>query len=385
MQFFPTSWDDSSCTVSVQEHTTHYGARTFFQNPQPAPQNIGARHFDFSFANCFSSSNSSSWESFDSDTSPTESEYEPESESGQDMEDSEPECTEMVHVPIKSTNTDTKTTQIRSLARPTRRVGPGRPRAPRGSAADTPRNAQRRKRAQQRRREKRLEQDWRQAVASCDDEKAEMLYQELLPTVLGRKLFPSQTKTTRELASLKVLGDNLRQLNEDLGSSSKHRTHIASRVTTGLPPQFCQDVLGFDKAYLRKTRQRQHNRDTNELPALLSEGRNEACARVRWSPEFRAGIKSFFISRTEILSGANTHTRRLLMNKGRLEAEFHAHYPSMLRKIAEYDPEVVSDIKSMQILTALEKNILAAQYAAKQDGFSEAEEYRLRLEAVLQR
>jgi hypothetical protein len=81
----------------------------------------------------------------------------------------------------------------------------GRPRAPSGSAADTARNAQRRKRAREKLAEAKLEEDWRAAVAGRDDLQAEILQQQLLPTVRGRTLFPSQTKTLSELKATKQL------------------------------------------------------------------------------------------------------------------------------------------------------------------------------------
>jgi hypothetical protein len=124
-----------------------------------------------------------------------------------------------------------------------RKGGPGRPRAEPGSAADNPRNAQRRRRARQKKIEDQLEREWRVAVALGENKKAQDLYQQLLPTVRGRHLFPS--KTISNLKAVKKLGENIAELNKDLGTRSKHRQDIAMRVTSGLPPMFCQEVLGF--------------------------------------------------------------------------------------------------------------------------------------------
>ena len=43
------------------------------------------------------------------------------------------------------------------------------------------------------------------------------------------------------------------------------------------------------------------------------------------------------------------------------------------------------DVNSDRILTKMHKNLLAAEYSAEQEGFSQAEEYTFRLNAELQR
>ena len=259
----------------------------------------------------------------------------------------------------------------------------GRPRAPPGSKADTRRNAQRRRRARQNRQEDLLEKDWRAAVASHDNETADELLQELLPTLRGRRLFPSLSHSLNQVKSFEKLGENVKQLNIDLGARSKHRKSIATRVTKGLPPEFCEDILAFKKSYLRKARQRES--ENVRKPSLLQEKRDEQTKRVRWGATYVEEIVKFFESRTEILSGANTLTRRLLINKGRLEAEFCAEYPAILRKIVRRDPSIRPDPNSGLILTTLQQNVLAAEYAANQPDFSQAEEYQERLNNELQR
>ena len=258
----------------------------------------------------------------------------------------------------------------------------GRARATQGSSADTARNAQRRRRYQQKLREDQLEKDSRSAVFQKNDKLAEKLYQELLPTVRGRHLFPSQTKTVGELKAMQKLGENFKSMQKDMPARSKHRAAIAHRVARGLPPSVCKEILGLKPSYLRKVRQREL---VNSNPALVTEHRDEGSGRVRWSAVYTDQIKSFFESRTEILSGAKTHTRRLLMTKGRLEAEFYAHYPALLRRVAELEPSVRDDIKATQYMTVLQKSVLAAENAAQQPNFSEAEEYKSRLDAELQR
>ena len=266
-----------------------------------------------------------------------------------------------------------------SMHRPAR----GRPCAPQGSTADTRRNAQRRRRAREKKREDKLEHDWRCAVASRDDTLADELYSALLPTVRGRHLFPSQTKTESELRSMRGLGDNVKQLNAQLGQRSKHRQHLLTRITKGLPPSFCKETLNVKASYLRKARQREDEDDTP--PALLEEGRKEGDGRHAWGETYEAEVKRFFESRTEIMSGADTHTRRLLMTKGRLEIEFEAQYPAMLRKITELEPDLIKLTSENRLLTQKQKDMLAAVFAADQPQFSAAEEYRTRLEAALER
>ena len=95
-------------------------------------------------------------------------------------------------------------------------------------------------------------------------------------------------------------------------------------------------------------------------------------------------IRDLFLSRTHILSGANTETRQLLMTKKRLEAELYAEYPSLLRAAAEQDPSMAPK-KRMGILTLQQANTLAAQYSADQEGWFRGQEYKMRLDSILQR
>ena len=110
----------------------------------------------------------------------------------------------------------------------------GRPRAPTGSAADTARNAQRRKRAREKLAAAKLEEDWRAAVAGRIDLKAKILQQELLLTVRGRTLFPSQTK----------LGSDKAVISERQGAEPRHGPSIKASLghcrtcDQGLTPTF---------------------------------------------------------------------------------------------------------------------------------------------------
>ena len=261
---------------------------------------------------------------------------------------------------------------------------PGRPRAQVGTEADTPRNAQRRVRYQERSQEDRLEDQWRTAVAAKRDAEAQELCAELLQTRRGATLFPAQAKIHAELKATKLLAKNVSEFNKEMGARSKHRRVFAIRVTKGLPPAFCQKILGFNPSSLRKFNQR--DREDSSKPALFSEGRNDEKGRASFSPTFEREVGKFFESRTAILSGANTHTRKLLMPKARFEAEFHAEVPAILRRAVLQDSNLRPDVsKPDRILTAMQKNVLAAEYACTRDAFSEAEEYRLRLDAYLQR
>ena len=86
------------------------------------------------------------------------------------------------------------------------------------------------------------------------------------------------------------------------------------------------------------------------------------------------------------MSGADTHTRKLLMSKSRLEAEFHAELPQILRRAVQSDSSMLPDPgKTRHVLTAMQKNVLSAVYMAKQPHFSLSEEYKSRLDAELQR
>ena len=56
----------------------------------------------------------------------------------------------------------------------------------------------------------------------------------------------------------------------------------------------------------------------------------------------------------------------------------------MLRRVVELDP-CLRPSADTKVLTKLQKDILAAEFAAEQDNFCEAEEYKTRLDATLER
>jgi hypothetical protein len=235
----------------------------------------------------------------------------------------------------------------------------GRPRALPGSKADNPRNDNRRLRYKERKHEKKLEQAWRIAVTDNNDTVANELQQELMKTHRGRSLFPGARKSEAELAVYRQLASNVKLLNTGLGQRSKHRGHLALKVTKDLPPAFCKEVLAFDPALIRQGRKRE--RDNPSAPALVTDHRSEN-GRARWSPEFEIELGNFFISRTEILSGAKTNTRRLLKPKGRVEAELYAEFPAVLRQAASRDPDMLPDSsKPNKVLTSMQK-ICSLQY-----------------------
>jgi hypothetical protein len=150
-----------------------------------------------------------------------------------------------------------------------------------------------------------------------------------------------------------------------------------------LPPAFCKEVLAFDPALIRQGRKRE--RDNPSAPALVTDHRSEN-GRARWSPEFEIELGNFFISRTEILSGAKTNTRRLLKPKGRVEAELYAEFPAVLRQAASRDPDMLPDSsKPNKVLTSMQKHLLASIHAATQYSFNQATEYKTRLDTELER
>jgi hypothetical protein len=259
----------------------------------------------------------------------------------------------------------------------------GRPRALPGSKADNPRNDNRRLQYKERKHEKKLEQAWRIAVTDNNDTVANELQQELMKTHRGRSLFPGARKSEAELAVYRQLASNVKLLNTGLGQRSKHRGHLALKVTKDLPPAFCKEVLAFDPALIRQGRKRE--RDNPSAPALVTDHRSEN-GRARWSPEFEIELGNFFISRTEILSGAKTNTRRLLKPKGRVEAELYAEFPAVLRQAASRDPDMLPDSsKPNKVLTSMQKNLLASIHAATQYSFNQATEYKTRLDTELER
>jgi hypothetical protein len=118
----------------------------------------------------------------------------------------------------------------------------------------------------------------------------------------------------------------------------------------------------------------------------MAEGRDDTKGRASYPAEFHVQVAEFFTTRTHIVSGANTKVRRLLITKERLEVEFHAEFPEILRKAARADPDMLPDSNAgTSKLTRMHQNLLAAQLAAEKPGFTQSAEYLERLNAELNR
>jgi len=151
-------------------------------------------------------------------------------------------------------------------------------------------------------------------VAETDFPLADTIFKELAPTTTGRKMFPSHSKSLLDTEHLQQLASNVKALNTSLGEKSKHRAAIDTRVTAELPPQFYQKSLAFDPAYVRQAKKRE--REASSVPLLVTESRAEVAGRVIYNPEIEVEFGVFFESRTHIISGGSTNTRKLLMPSG---------------------------------------------------------------------
>ena len=210
--------------------------------------------------------------------------------------------------------------------------------------------------------------------------KADEIQQTLLPTTTGKKVFPSASNTAAKLHSVSKLAENVQtNLNTNLGPKSKHRQRLAIRVTEGLPPAFCS-VLGYSQSYIRQARKRA--RDNPAPDALLTETRTES-GRITMGAALMHEYGQFLMARSDIFSG---ELRHLSITKDRVEAELFAEQPEILRKAAKQDPTMLPDrSRSEKHLTRMEMDVLAAEYASRQPGFSQAEEFTIRLAEELQR
>ena len=180
-----------------------------------------------------------------------------------------------------------------------------------------------------------------------------------------------------ELESASKLAENVKHLNKSLGVRSKHRQSIANAITEGLPAKFCAASLGFSSSYVRQSRKRGRE---NPTPALLTESRTEGKGRTTTNDALTTENVKFFNTRSSIWSGSKTYTRKLTMPKERVEVELYAEQPAILRRAVKNDPSLLSDIVPNKHLTRRQMDMLAAEHAAQQDGFSEAQEYKSRLE-----
>ena len=272
-----------------------------------------------------------------------------------------------------------------------RKPGPGRPPASPPNERDTPaekkvkkRNKRRRERYVEKKVETGMVKEYKEQILQGNMSQADQLQQKLITTTTGKKIFPSAAKSASNAVAATKLAENIKNnINANLKPRSKHRGSIAVRVCAGLPPQFCASALGFSPSYNRQARKRDL---AMQIPnALETESRTET-GRVTTSDALTLEYIKYLESRSAIFSGAKTGTLTLTMTMDRLEAELYAEQPAIIRRAVRQDPTMRPDVtKPQKYLTRRQMDVLAAEHATTQVGFSDSEEYKVRLEAELQR
>jgi hypothetical protein len=166
------------------------------------------------------------------------------------------------------------------------------------------------------------------------DVDADQYLKKLLPTRVGRGLFPSTSALIGATDHLVELGKNCSTL---LAHTGRHlRQAVGFFLAGGLPTSVAVEVLnttGPELAYFR--------RQPVQLAMTsleLDYAPNSACKAFTEAEE--SVLEAFFFRTTSVMSGAHRLTRNVEKSHHEWEEEMYAVWPQMLRNAVRENPEL---------------------------------------------
>ncbi len=164
----------------------------------------------------------------------------------------------------------------------------------------------------------------------------------LLPTQVGRCLFPATSALVGAADHLHELGKNCAKLLADTGRHMKQA--LGFFLVGGLPTSIAAEMLNITGSETRYY-QRQ------PVPAAMkSLGLNYApkTASSVFTEAEESVMKDFFFRTTSVMSGAHRKTRNLEKTQHEWEEEMYAVWPQMLRNAVRMDPELAKTRKPLK-------------------------------------
>jgi hypothetical protein len=164
----------------------------------------------------------------------------------------------------------------------------------------------------------------------------------LLPTKVGRGLFPSTSALIGAADHLHALGKNCAKL---LKQTGKHmRQALGFFLVGGLPTSISTEILnitGPEASYYQK----------QPVPAAMTTlDLNYApnANKSKTSDAEESIMEAFFFRTTSVMSGAIRETRNLEKTQHEWQEEMYAVWPQMLRNAVRMDPELAKATKPLK-------------------------------------
>jgi hypothetical protein len=169
----------------------------------------------------------------------------------------------------------------------------------------------------------------------------------LLPTKVGRGLFPSTAAMIGATDHLLELGKNCAILLKQFGKHMKQA--VGFFLVGGLPTSIAAKMLNItssETSYYQK----------QPVQAAMKSMERNYAPKEASSPAFTEGqekvMEDFYFRTTSVMSGAQRQTRNLEKAQHEWEEEMYAVWPQMLRNAVRIDPQLA---KAKQPLTKKEQ------------------------------
>ena len=169
----------------------------------------------------------------------------------------------------------------------------------------------------------------------------------LLPTKVGRGLFPSTSALIDDSDHLVELGKNSANLLKQFGKHQKQA--VGFFLVGGLPTSAAAKLLNITSS------ETSYYQQQPVQAAMKSMERNYAPKEASSSPfteEEESVMEDFYFRTTSVMSGAHRQTRNLEKAQHEWEEEMYAVWPQMLRNAVRIDPQLA---KAKQPLTKKEQ------------------------------
>jgi hypothetical protein len=166
------------------------------------------------------------------------------------------------------------------------------------------------------------------------DADADEYMRKLLPTKVGRCLFPATSALIGASEHLQKLGKNCAKLLEQTGRHLKQA--LGFFLVGGLPTSFAVETLnitGPETSYYQKqpVPAAMKSLDQRYAPNIEKQTFTEAEESV---------MEDFFFRTTSVMSGALRQTRNLEKTEHEWQEEMYAVWPQMLRKAVRMNPQL---------------------------------------------
>jgi hypothetical protein len=180
------------------------------------------------------------------------------------------------------------------------------------------------------------------------DDDADKYISKVLPTNVGRVLFPSTAALIGATEHLQTLAKNTRRVLKEAGKHLK-RT-LGFFLVGGLPTNIAADILDTTSPRVR------HFQKKPEKSSMKSLGQNytPTASSSGFTKAEESVLEDFFFRTTSIMSGAVTTTRNLEKTEHEWDEELYALWPQMLRNATRINPQLAEE---KQPLTKKEKEL----------------------------